>query len=188
MWWWFVLLSVWLRDSLFKESFFELVIWRMWFPWRKWLSLLLKVGVSAAFLKSDLWDPWVPLLSLQLQFPHDWVSLRHHTLKMRPLCFCPWTSGIRTCWIGTKKFGLFKQPAVPHTSLNKIISNFNYRSASDCFFLCYIWSFLFYPTCFSEEFFRFFLMLHKFNKLNSWAIHNFKRLGSDITLKTVLEI
>lgn len=54
----------------------------MWLPWRKWLSLLLKVGVSAAFLKSDLWDLWVPLLSLQLQFPHDWVSLRHHTLKM----------------------------------------------------------------------------------------------------------
>lgn len=151
MWCWFVLSSFGLRDSSFKESFFELVIWRMWFPWRKWLSLLLKVGVRAAFLKSDLWDPWVPLLSLQLQFPHDRVSLRRRTLKMRPLCFCPWTLGIfRTCWIGTKKFGSvsIKQPAVPYTTLNKITSNIK-NSAADCFFFFFLQICIQFVTFFS---------------------------------------
>lgn len=47
---------------------------------------------------SDLWELWVPLLSLQLQFP-----LRRHTLKMCPLCLRPWTWRTWTCWTRTKR-------------------------------------------------------------------------------------
>lgn len=46
----------------------------------------------------DLWELWVPLLSLQLQFP-----LRRHTLKMCPLCLRPWTCRTWTCWTRTKR-------------------------------------------------------------------------------------
>lgn len=47
---------------------------------------------------SDLWELWVPLLSLQLQFP-----LRRNTLKMCPLCLRPWTWRTWTCWTRTKR-------------------------------------------------------------------------------------
>lgn len=70
------------------------------FPRWKWMSLWLAVGVSRAFLKSDLRDLWLPLLSLRLHCPHECVRLSDTALlKARVLLsFCLWMSRTETHW------------------------------------------------------------------------------------------
>lgn len=70
------------------------------FPRWKWMSLWLAVGVSRAFLKSDLRDLWLPLLSLRLHCPHECVRLSDTALLKACvlLSFCLWMSRTETHW------------------------------------------------------------------------------------------
>lgn len=78
--------------------------------------------------KSDLWDLRVPLLSLQLQFPHGWVSLRHYTLKMRPFVFLSLNVDLNLQRSLTREH--IVQPSAPHASLLVPLSGTNFNVSS----------------------------------------------------------